>query len=405
EVGIQRAVHRFEIDVPAEVGRELDADAAVHRRELHIGVGIDAADTGADAAVDVAGVDRSAARCDIDLAVDRAGIDLRRCAVDGHGAVDRVHADFDALRHEHAEIDPYIVVAHAAVAMRVVAVLVASRAVPPEGADHDAGIVRAELGGGEADVGRIAAPPVLGRHDLDVVTRRGRHGDRPVEVANANPGAGGNLSGPVEGVAALRPGVLSPRGGKGETGGQDGGAEGAEGGGHETRRMRVVKCVARQSRWALPFGERRRRSPLTVRTSRRRPPLPMRALMPRRLIRPLPSVSGKSLSMSPLTVDIDRSASRLAGRLSVTSPLTVLNSRSPWSESSSADTATSPLTEWARMPAAWRWVRCTSPLTLDASTSPCAPSMSMSPLTEPALTTTFAGSATSRSMRPLSQSR
>src|SRR6185437_4359775 len=235
EVGIQRAVHRFEIDVAAEVGRELDADAAVHRRELHVGVGIDAADTGADAAVDVAGVDRSAARGDIDLAVDRAGVDLRRGAVDGDRAVDRVHADFDALGHEHAEIDPYIVVAHAAVAMRVVAVLVASRAVPPEGADHDAGVVGAELAGGEAHDGGIAAPPVLGRHDLDVVAGTGRHGDRPVEVADANPGAGGNLSGPVEGVAALRSAVLGPRGRKGEPGDHGCGADGAESDIHNTR--------------------------------------------------------------------------------------------------------------------------------------------------------------------------
>src|SRR6185369_14042537 len=41
EVREQRSVHRFQIDVAAEVAGEVDDHTAVHRLELHVGVRID----------------------------------------------------------------------------------------------------------------------------------------------------------------------------------------------------------------------------------------------------------------------------------------------------------------------------------------------------------------------------
>src|SRR5512146_2152866 len=43
EIGVERAIDGGELDVAAKITGELDDDAAVHRVEVHIGVGVDAA--------------------------------------------------------------------------------------------------------------------------------------------------------------------------------------------------------------------------------------------------------------------------------------------------------------------------------------------------------------------------
>src|SRR5262245_28170117 len=131
----------------------------------------------------------------------------------------------------------------------------------------------------------------------------------------------------------------------------------------------------------------------------------MRPSTPPRLnLEPL-TTSWKSLSTLPLTVDIRRSASNPFGTSSVTSPLTVLNLRSPVPVNSSTRTTTSPLTVVALIDLARSLSSRTSPLTLVASTSPPAPVTATSPLTELADTSRFDGIDTSRLIERLFHSR
>src|SRR5262245_9549422 len=126
--------------------------------------------------------------------------------------------------------------------------------------------------------------------------------------------------------------------------------------------------------------------------------------LPRLILEPL-TTSWKSLSILPLTEDIDRSASNPFGTSSVTSPLTVLNFRSPRPVNSATRTTTSPLTVVAWTELACSFSSRTSPLTLLARTSPPAPVMSTSPLTELADTSRFDGIDTWRLIERLFHSR
>src|SRR6185312_4975084 len=114
EIGIQRSIHRLEVDVAAEVAAEFDDHAAVDGGEVHVAVVVDLAESGADAAVHVGGVHAAAGGRDFEIAVHRRGVDFGGRAVDVHGAVHRADVDLHAFWHEHAELDADIVVADAA---------------------------------------------------------------------------------------------------------------------------------------------------------------------------------------------------------------------------------------------------------------------------------------------------
>src|SRR6185312_1087552 len=127
EIGIQRSIHRLEIDVAAEVAAEFDDHAAVHGGEVHVAVVVDLAESGADAAVHVGGVHAAAGGR----------------AVDVHGAVHRADVDLHAFWHEHAELDADIVVADAAAL--AAAAVVAGRLFAPERAEEHVFAARADL--------------------------------------------------------------------------------------------------------------------------------------------------------------------------------------------------------------------------------------------------------------------
>src|SRR4029079_4970646 len=203
EVREQGSIHRLEIHVAAEVAGEVHDDAPVHRLEFHVRVGIDAAHSRPDVAVDVGRVDRSAGRADVHFAVHGAGVHFGRCAGDAHRAVHRLDRDFDAARNANLKFHTHVVVPRRAVAVRLVVSLVASRPLAPERAHEDVLAAGSELLGVESHDSRIAFPPTLGPHDLDLLAARLIPGEAAVHVLDPDPTADGNAAGPFETLGGL----------------------------------------------------------------------------------------------------------------------------------------------------------------------------------------------------------
>ena len=164
------------VDVAAEVRRNVDDTLPFTVVNFMLPSLSTRPSAGADAAVDVGGVDVSAGRRDIELAVHRRGVTSEVAPSTVTAPLTVLTADLHAFRHEHLKLDTdvIVVVPRSSIAVRVVAVSSHDDRSPHSAQIRHASVARADFLRLEAHDGRVAPAPMLGRRDFDVVSARRR---------------------------------------------------------------------------------------------------------------------------------------------------------------------------------------------------------------------------------------